>query len=110
MFIVANHSMMPERKLTRENVQDLSTEELLDYWATHVQAQPQNLLDLAHVPDHRLLLAVVQDEEVLAVFRREGSDLADDPAMLADSAIAELAKRAEQIGLTVGEYVRRGEN
>jgi hypothetical protein len=75
----------------------LSNEQLWNNWAAAPPQHPDKLVDLSDLPDRQLLRAALQHD-----IGRAG-----DKEVLSDSAIAELAKRANAARLTVADYVRR---
>jgi hypothetical protein len=85
------------KRYCEERVRRLSNDQLLNNWAAAPSEFAGKLIDLSGAPDRQLLQAVS--------FKDTG--LAADRDLLADSAIAELAKRANNLRLTVADYIRR---
>jgi hypothetical protein len=85
------------KRYREERARHMSAEQLLNAWAACPSEFADKLLDLSGVPDRQLLQAVS--------FQDIG--LAADKNVLADSAIAELAKRANNLRMTVADYIRR---
>ena len=85
------------KRYREERARRMSVEQLLNNWAAAQPEHPEKLLDLSHLPDLQLVQAVWQLDIGLAA----------EPAVLADSAIAELATRANNRRMTVADYIRR---
>jgi hypothetical protein len=81
-----------------ERIRQMSTAQLLNNWAACEPENPEALVDLSSMPDWQL---------VRAVSSRDIGVTAHSKEVLADSAIAELAKRANMMRLTVADYIRR---
>ena len=85
------------KRARKESVRRMSAAQLLNKWAAAQSDLADKLIDMSGVPDRQLLQAVsFQDIGLNA-----------DRDVLADSAIAELAKRANSLRLTVADYIRR---
>jgi hypothetical protein len=76
-------------------VEQMSADELLNKWAA--AHSDLKLVDLSGTPDRQLFQAIS--------FQDTGTGI--DQHVLADSAIAEIRKRANNLRLTVAQYIRR---
>jgi hypothetical protein len=85
------------KRYCKERLMRLSIEQLFNNWATAPPQHPDKLVDVSDLPDQQLLQA--------ALLHDVGR--AGDKEALSDSAIAELAKRANAARSTVADYVRR---
>jgi hypothetical protein len=85
------------QRYKEQRVQQMTTNKLLNAWAASPPEHPDKLIDLSALPDRQVVQALVQRD----IGRPE------DKALLADSAIAELTKRANAMQLTVAQYIRR---
>jgi hypothetical protein len=85
------------KRYRAERVRCLTNEQLINAWAAAPSDLADKLVDMSNVPDRQLVRAVS--------FQDIG--LAADKDALADSAIAELAKRANNARTTVVDYIRR---
>jgi hypothetical protein len=82
----------------KERVRRMSVAQLLNNWAACEPENPEALVDLGNMPDWQLVRAVGSQDIGVTAHSKE---------VLADSAIAELAKRANMMRLTVADYIRR---
>jgi hypothetical protein len=82
----------------KEQVEKMSVDQLFNGWAANPSSF-DTLLDLSHVPDRQLIRTVT--------FQNTASGLTASRDLMADSAIAELAKRANAQRVTVADYIRK---
>jgi hypothetical protein len=85
------------QRYSEERVGRLPLVQLLNNWATCAPEYPGRLLDLSHLPDRQLIHAVFQQDIGITA----------DKAILSDSAITELTRRANDVRLTVADYISR---
>jgi hypothetical protein len=85
------------QRYSEERVGRLPLAQLLNNWAACAPDCPGRLLDLSHLPDRQLIRAVFKQDIGITA----------EKAILADSAITELTKRANDVRLTVADYMKR---
>jgi hypothetical protein len=85
------------QRYSEERVGRLPLTQLLNNWAACAPEYPGRLLDLSDLPDRQLIRAVFQQD----------IGITTDKAILSDSAITELTRRANDVRLTVADYMKR---
>jgi hypothetical protein len=86
-----------KERYKEQRIQQMPTDELLNKWAAAPSDLADKLVDLSARPDWQLIAAVSFQDIGMSV----------DKNVLADSAIAEIRKRANNQRLTVAQYIRR---
>jgi hypothetical protein len=85
-----------QRRYTEMRIQQMPTDELLNKWAVAPSDLADKLVDRSGMPDRQLIQS--------ALLQDTGTGI--DRDVLAESAITEISKRANNLRITVAQYIR----